>query len=118
MVTKEYKSKRTAASLENLCSYQDEGESFVESILMGDETRVYEFNPKSKRNPTTWKHPHSPTLKKFKIEPSAKKKMATVFWDFEGFLLFEFLPPKTIINDKYCEIFKKLRDAIKQKRPG
>jgi hypothetical protein len=27
-------------------------------------------------------------------EPSAKKTMATVFWDCEGLLLCEFLPPK------------------------
>jgi histone-lysine N-methyltransferase SETMAR len=38
MVTEEHKSKRMAASLENLCHYQVEGESFVESIVTGDET--------------------------------------------------------------------------------
>jgi hypothetical protein len=32
------------ASLENLCHYQD-GESFVESIVLGDETWVYKFAP-------------------------------------------------------------------------
>jgi hypothetical protein len=53
-----------AASLENLCSYQDEGELFVESIITGDEIWVYEFTPESKRNPMTWKHPHSPSAKK------------------------------------------------------
>jgi hypothetical protein len=68
MLTEEYKSKRMAASLENLCHYQDEGESFVERIVTGDETWVYEFTPQSKRNSMTWKHPHSPTTKKFKIE--------------------------------------------------
>jgi hypothetical protein len=61
------------ASLESLCHYQDEGESFVESIIAGDETWVYQFTPESKRNSTPWKH-HSPTTKKFKIEPSAKKQ--------------------------------------------
>jgi hypothetical protein len=35
--TEEHKSKRIAASLENLCRYQD-GESFVEKIVTGDET--------------------------------------------------------------------------------
>jgi hypothetical protein len=37
----EHKSKRTAASLQNLWHYQDEQESFVESIVTGDETCVY-----------------------------------------------------------------------------
>jgi hypothetical protein len=44
MNTEEHKSKRMAASLENLC-YQDEGESLMESIIKGDETWVYEFTP-------------------------------------------------------------------------
>jgi hypothetical protein len=45
MLIKEHKSKRMAALLENLCCYQDEGESFVESLVTGDETWVYEFTP-------------------------------------------------------------------------
>jgi hypothetical protein len=38
MLTMEHKSKRMAALLENLCRYQDEGESFVKIPIMGDET--------------------------------------------------------------------------------
>jgi hypothetical protein len=62
MLTNEHKWKRMATSLENLCYYQDEGESFVESIVMGEETWV-EFTPGSKRNSMTWKHPHSSIIK-------------------------------------------------------
>jgi ribosomal protein L13 len=50
MLTKEHKSKRTAALLENLHHYQD-GETFVESIIMGDETWVYEFTQSQKEAP-------------------------------------------------------------------
>jgi hypothetical protein len=36
-----------------------------------------------------------------------KKTMATLFWDYEAFMLCEFLPPKaTIDSDKYCETGK------------
>jgi predicted DNA-binding protein YlxM (UPF0122 family) len=45
MLTKEHKRKRMAASLENLCHYQDERESFMEGIVTGDETRVHKFTP-------------------------------------------------------------------------
>jgi hypothetical protein len=34
------------------------------------------------------------TTEKFRIEPSAKKTMVIMFWDCEGLLLCEFLPPK------------------------
>jgi hypothetical protein len=53
-----------AASLETLCHYQDEGESFVESNVTGDETWAYEFIPESKRNSIAWKHPHSSSKKR------------------------------------------------------
>jgi hypothetical protein len=67
ILTKEHKRKRMAAPLENLCHYQEEGELFVESIIMGEETWVYEFTSESKRNSITWKHPHSPTIKNSKL---------------------------------------------------
>jgi hypothetical protein len=57
--------------LSHLHAGREEGELFVESIVTGDETW---FTPESKRHSITWKHPHSSTTKKFKIEPSAKKK--------------------------------------------
>jgi histone-lysine N-methyltransferase SETMAR len=118
MITKEHKSRRRAALLEHLCRYQDEGESFLESIIKGDEMWVYESTPEAERNSMTWKHPHSPTTEKFKIEPSVRKTLVTLFWDCEGLLLCEFLPPKTISSDRYCETLKKLCKAIKRKRPG
>jgi histone-lysine N-methyltransferase SETMAR len=42
-----------------------------------------------------------------------------MFWDCEGLLLCEFLPPKpTISSNKYCRTLEKLCDAIEQKRSG
>jgi hypothetical protein len=41
MLIEKHKSKQIAASLENLCRYHDEGESFMESIITGDETWVH-----------------------------------------------------------------------------
>jgi len=34
-----------------------------------------------------WKHKTSPTPKKFRVEKSAGKVMATFFWDEKGLLL-------------------------------
>jgi hypothetical protein len=74
MLTKEHKSKRMAASLENLYRYKDEGELYVESIVMGDEMWVYEFSPESERNSMSWKGPHLPITKKsLKFWTFAKK---------------------------------------------
>jgi hypothetical protein len=37
-----------------------------------------------------WKHPTSPSTKKFKVTLSAGKVMLTVFWDSQGVLLAHF----------------------------
>jgi len=45
--------------------------------------------------------------------------MCTVFWDRQGVLLVEFLPQGRKINSTvYCEMLKKLRHAIQNKRRG
>ena len=50
---------------------------------------------------------------------SARKIMATVFWDREGVLLVDFLERGSTINsERYCETMKKLRRAIQNKRRG
>jgi len=59
----------------------------------------------------------SPTPKKFRIEKSAGKVMATVFWNKKGLLLLEFMPQKTTITGQtYGNTIIALRDAIKEKR--
>jgi hypothetical protein len=59
MLSEELKRKRMAASLENVCRCQDEGEYFVKGIVTGDETWVYGFIPEKNRNSMTLKLPYS-----------------------------------------------------------
>jgi histone-lysine N-methyltransferase SETMAR len=64
-----------------------------------------------------WKHKTSPTPKKFRVEKSAGKVMATVFWDEKGLLLLEFMPQKTTTTGQtYANPITALREAIKEKR--
>ena len=66
-----------------------------------------------------WRHTSSPSAKKFKTTISAKKIMASVFWDCQGIILIEYLPQGETINSaRYCETLKKLRRAIQNKRRG
>jgi hypothetical protein len=67
----------------------------------------------------TMKHPSSPSTKKFKVTPSARKVMLTVFWDSQEVLLAHFQKCSENLNSaSYCEVLLKLRDAISRKRPG
>ncbi|GFN91489.1 histone-lysine N-methyltransferase SETMAR [Plakobranchus ocellatus] len=67
----------------------------------------------------TWKHPSSPVTKKFKVQRSAAKVMATVFWDAKGVILLDILPQGQCINAaRYCSTLDRLKEAIRCKRPG
>ncbi|KMQ86389.1 transposase [Lasius niger] len=107
------------SALKFLTRYAEEGEEFLDSIVTGDETWVYHHTPESKQQSLQWRHTHSPKIKKFKTSISTKKLMASVFWDRKGILLVDFRPPGTTINAAaYCEILRRLRRAIQNKRRG
>ncbi|GFR66231.1 transposase [Elysia marginata] len=50
-----------------------------DNLITGDETWVHLNTPEKKRDSMIWKHPFSPVTKKFKVQRSAAKVMATVF---------------------------------------
>lgn len=109
---------RMACSLQHLERYYREGNAFLEGIVTGDETWVLYFTPESKAATMVWKHPSSPDVKKFKVSPSSRKLMLTVFWDMKGVLLAEFMPTGSTINAvSYCNTLTKLRRAVRDKRP-
>ncbi|GFO38163.1 histone-lysine N-methyltransferase SETMAR [Plakobranchus ocellatus] len=66
--------------------------NLFDNLITGDETWVHLNTPETKRDSMTWKHPSSPVTKKFKVQRSAAKVMATVFWDAKGVILLDILP--------------------------
>jgi histone-lysine N-methyltransferase SETMAR len=92
---------------------------FLQRTVTGYETCVHHVTPETKQASMTWKHPSSPPSKKFKTTQSAKKIMATVFWDHKGVRLVDFLTQGDTVNaDRYCDTLSRLREAIRRKRPG
>lgn len=119
MLTPEHRQNRVLAAREFLERYESEGETFLDSIVTGDETWVCHYTPESKKQSQQWRHTHSPSTKKFKVQFSERKIMASVFWDRKGLLLVDFMPKGTTINAAaYCETLKKLKKKIKDKRRG
>ncbi|GBP62945.1 Mariner Mos1 transposase [Eumeta japonica] len=57
--------------------------------------------------------------KKFKVQKSASKLMATIFWDSEDVLLIDYLPKGTTMNGQYyANLLAQAREAVVQKRRG
>jgi histone-lysine N-methyltransferase SETMAR len=108
----------------NICAelfeqYDNEGDGFLRRIVTGDETWIHQFEPESKQQSLQWRHIKSPPPRKFKSVPSMKKVMATIFWDASGVLLVDILPNGETINaERYVCTLKKLKRALKRKRPA
>jgi len=118
-LTEQHKTARMGLSLQHLQRYYTSNHDFLERIITGDETWVHHCTPENKVDSMTWKHLTSPPMRKFKITMSAKKVMATVFWDAQGVLLVDFTPHGQTVNAaRYCQTLNKLRDAVRRKRPG
>jgi hypothetical protein len=105
------------ASLTDLLRFNVHGEDFSEQIITGDDTCVHQYCPEIKAQSMAWKHPGSPTIKKFKTSTSSGKLMATVFWDMNGVLLLHFSPPNETVNSAaYQATLKKLKRAVQRKK--
>jgi histone-lysine N-methyltransferase SETMAR len=103
----------------HLLRYADEGEDMLNRIFTGDESWVHHYKPDSKCASVEWKYPSSPSVKTFKVTPSAGKVMVTVFWDSQRVLLAYFQKRGENVNSaSYCKVLLKLGDAIRRKPPG
>jgi len=119
MLTDEQKHCRSEYAAENLALLEQDPENFWRRIVTMDETWVHHFDPETKQQSMVWKHSSSPTPKKFRVQASAGKVMASVFWDEEGILLIDYLDHgSTITGTYYANLIGRLVEAIKEKRRG
>jgi len=66
-----------------------------------------------------WRHSGSPHPKKFRVQKSAGKFLASIFLDQDGILLSDYLPKGQTINaEYYSSLLVQLKDILKEKRRG
>jgi len=60
-----------------------------------------------------------PTPKKFRVQKSAGKALAPIFWDQDGNFLIDYLSKGQTINaEYYSHLLVQLKDILKEKRRG
>jgi len=120
LLSEDHKKQRMPASLTFLEAYEKDGDSILDRVVTGDETWVKHVTCETKKLSMEWGHTSSPKRPRKCLQTlSARKIMATVFWDREGVLLVDFLERGSTINSEaYCETLKQLRRAIQNKRRG
>jgi hypothetical protein len=90
------------------------GAHFLEKIITGDEIWIYHYEPDCKHWSMEWKHPHSPTKKKFKMHSTPVRLVLTVFWDSQGLLLEHYHERGLTVNSsQYSEMLNdKMKHAV------
>lgn len=118
LLTNEQKQLRLEVSQDMLDSVaKDSG--FMDTIITGDESWVYGYDPETKAQSSQWLHSTSPRPKKVRQVRSKVKVMLTVFFDSQGVVHHEYAPPnQTITKEYYLEVLRHLRDAVRRKRPN
>ena len=77
------------------------------------------YDDKAISRTSVFKWCHISSHQKFKTTISAKKIVASMFWDCQGLILIEYMPQgETINSTRYCETLKKLWRANQNKRRG
>ena len=81
--------------------FRSKEDDFLSRLVTVEETWVHYYEPEIKAQSLQSVGPGSPRPKKFKMQPSAGKVMATVFWDAQGIIMLDFLAKKSTITDAY-----------------
>ncbi|UYV79125.1 UNC5C [Cordylochernes scorpioides] len=87
-------------------------------IITGDETWVYQYDPETKRQSSQWIERGEPKPKKARFTKSKVKTLLVTFFDINGLVHHEFIPfGRTINQEVYLGIMRRLREAVRLKRP-
>ncbi|UYV65570.1 hypothetical protein LAZ67_3004741 [Cordylochernes scorpioides] len=79
---------------------------------------IYGFDFETTQQASEWRFKNEPRPKKVRKAPSKVKVMLTVFFDYQGIVHREFQQQgSTITADSYLGVLRRLREAIRQKRP-
>ncbi|UYV83703.1 CLCN3 [Cordylochernes scorpioides] len=108
--------RKETASL-NLEATTDDTE-LLKRVITGDETWIYGFDSETTQQASEWRFKNEQRPKKARKAPSKVKVMLTVFFDYQGIVHHEFQQQgSTITADSYLGVLRRLREAIRQKRP-
>jgi len=82
-----------------------------------DETWLYHYDPETKQQSMEWRHSGSPRprAKKFLVQKSAGKVLASIFLDQDGIVLIDHLPKG---QRGVLSLLVQLKDILKEKRRG
>jgi len=92
---------------------------FMRPFVTVDETWIHHYTLESKQQSKQWTEAGCSAPKKTRSVPSARKVMASVFWDAESILFIDYFEKgKTITGEYYSSLLTRLDEKIREKKPG
>jgi len=92
---------------------------FLSRLVTTEETWLYHYDPGTKQQSMEWRHSGSPRPKKFRVQKSAGKFLASIFWDQDGIVPIDYLPKGQTVNaEYYSSLLVQLKDNLKEKCRG
>jgi len=73
----------------NLEFFRRDSNDFLSRLLTVDETWLYYYDPETKQESIEWRHSGSLRPQKFRVQKSAGRVLASIFWDQDGILLID-----------------------------
>ena len=74
---------------------------FLQGVITGDETWVFDYDPTTKRQSSEWHTSESPRPKKARMSKSKVKSMLIIFFYSKGIVHKEFVPPGQTVNQTF-----------------
>jgi len=95
---------------------RDPNDFLSRSVTM-EEIWLYHYDPETKQQLMEWRYSGSPRPQKFRVQKSAGKVIASIFWNQNDILLIDYLPKRQTTNaEYYSSLLVQLNDILKEKR--
>ena len=85
----------------NLKFFRSDPNDFLSRLVTMDETWLYHYDSETKQQSMEWRNSGSLHPKKFRVQKSAGKVLASIFWDQDDILLIDYLPKGQTINAEF-----------------
>jgi len=113
------KRQRCQSSEQHLELFRREPIDFLLRLVTTDETWLYRYEPETKQHSMEWRHGGSPYPKKFRVQKSTGKALASNFLGSRRHPPIDHRPKGQTINvEYYSSVLVQLRDILREKRRG
>ena len=99
--------------------FRHDRNDFLSRLVTMDKTWLCHYNPETEQQSIEWRHSGSTRPKTFRVQKSAGKVLASIFFGSKRHSYIGYFPKgQTISAEYYLSLLVQLKDILKEKRRG